>query len=216
MHNTKKIFIINDCNYFKNGFCSSMNDTNSYSFIFLTDPGEIMVNYQTKNHIVLVLDVSCSESLRKFKRNIDFINGINARVRIGVIVSRLNIYLTYYISKKLSRRVTFFNSHGFKSGLFSHDFKAWVSDKSFHSMKPIVRYKDAHYGFSLNEWLSLVVPLSGESMQEMSHCLRLNIHSLYQIRKKALSKIGLSSYREFCMMYILGNIKIENETIIRC
>ena len=215
MNTPISVFVMNYCNYFNTGLKNLIGDNSGCQLVFLTQPEDIIFNNIASTHIVLVLDVSSSESLRNFKNYMDFLIGVNSHKRIGVIVSKLNAYLTLYISKKFGGRVTFFNSHNFNSGLFIHNFSSWVAGRTFNPMRPVVRYRDCRYGFSLNEWLCLIIPLSGETIQEMSGCLRISEHALYQIRQKALKKIGIRSYREFCEMFINGSIKIENETISR-
>ncbi|POT56155.1 hypothetical protein C3432_19460 [Citrobacter amalonaticus] len=165
--------------------------------------------------ILLVLDLSGTEALSNFKTAVDFLNQINGRKRIGVLVSRYNAYLTWYISRKFRGHVTFFNSHNLQSGLFRRNFLSWLDGKTWRPMRVVARYRDNRYGFSLKEWVSLVIPLSGETVQEMSACMGISEQTLYQIRQNALKKIGINSWRKFCDLYLSGQIKTENDTIIR-
>lgn len=208
------IYVMTNCHYFTYGL-KSLTENMSEQLVFITNPAEIAIDYTVPINIVLVLEMSSSESLKQFKNAIDFLSGINHRKRIGVIVSRLNSYLTYYINRKLRGKVTFFNSHNLRTGVFIHNFCSWMSGKTFNSMRTVARFKDTSYGFTLREWLSLVVPLSSETIGEMAKCLGIKEHTLYQTRQKALTKVGIKSYREFCENYINGEIKIENETIKR-
>jgi len=82
-------------------------------------------------------------------------------------------------------------------------------------MHVVQRFRDCRYGFSLREWISLVIPLSGETMQEISRCTGLKPQALYQIRHNALKKIGIKSYREFCELYLRGEIRTENGCLTR-
>lgn len=206
------VYVITNCSYFSNGLHEIAGEF-SHQLFFLNAVDSIIIDYSKPLNIVLVLDVSSSDSLKQFKNSVNFLMGINCKKRIGVIVSRLNAYLTFYISRKLHGKVTFFNAHNLYNGLFVHNFHSWIRGSTFRPMRTVARYRDTKYGFSLKEWLSLVVPLSGETISEMAHCMNVSDHSLYQVRKSALAKIGIKSYREFCEMYINGKIKIENETI---
>ncbi|EKN6178380.1 hypothetical protein WKA22_004072 [Yersinia enterocolitica] len=212
MSTTTPVYVITNCSYFSHGLHEIAGKV-AHQLFFFNEVEQIIIDYTKPLNIVLVLDVSSSNSLKQFKHSVNYLMSINCKKRIGVIVSRLNAYLTYYISKKLHGKVTFFNAHNLRSGLFIHNFHSWIRGSTFHPMRTVARYRDEKYGFSLKEWLSLVVPLSGETISEMAHCMNVSDHSLYQVRKSALAKIGIKSYREFCEMYINGNIKIENENI---
>lgn len=204
------IYIMTKCNFFREGL-SYLTGGFTKQLTFIRDIDEIVINYSHSLNIVIVLDVSSLDSLQNFKSTIDFLAGINCKKRIGVVVSRLNSYLTYYISKKLSGKVTFFNSHNLKNGIFLKNFRSWLKGRTFRPMRTVTNYRDIRYGFTLREWLSLVVPLSGESICEMSLCLGLSNHILYQARAKALKKLDFQSYHEFCHSFINKTFIIEND-----
>ncbi|EHJ2438125.1 TPA: hypothetical protein ACIBFG_004476 [Salmonella enterica subsp. enterica serovar Bahrenfeld] len=208
------INVITACSYLKLGLSSIY--ANAYIELrYLDEITEIKGYYEQNNHILLVLDMSSSDSISNFRSALLFIMRNKIKNKIGVLVSRYNDYLTYYISKKLKGKVTFFNSHNYESGLFYKNLLSWSQGKTFKPMPTTKRYKDSQYGFCLKEWLSLVIPLSGESMQELSQCLSLPTQSLYFTRKKALKKMGLSSYKHFCMLFIHGRIRIENNRLMK-
>ncbi|HIF3101880.1 TPA: hypothetical protein ACXZT8_003703 [Salmonella enterica] len=181
------------------------------TFDFLGSINDLIIEDDEPLLLLLVLDMSGTTALAEFKSAMDFLNQYPGPRRLGVLVSRYNAYMTYYISRKFKGRVTFFNSHNLKSGLFHRNFLSWLNGKTFRPMHVVARFKDSRYGFSLKEWISLVVPMSGETIQEMSECLGLTTQALYQVRKNALRKIGLHSYREFCELYMQGVIRTEND-----
>ncbi|TGB80924.1 hypothetical protein CRI66_00250 [Escherichia sp. E4694] len=208
------VFVMALCEYFTFGMKHLFPDNNiNLSFIHRID--QVTIRMDDTLTILLVLDMSGTESLRIFKEAVDFLLQINSRKRVGVLVSRYNSYLTYYISRKFAGKVTFFNSHNLRSGLFQRNFQTWLQGKTFRPMHTINRYRDERYGFSLKEWICLVLPLSGESIGEMSRCMKIPETTLYQIRHGALKKLGLGSYRQFCELYIGGEIRTENDKIFR-
>ncbi|MEM32206.1 hypothetical protein EDY49_25840 [Salmonella enterica] len=56
--------------------------------------------------------------------------------------------------------------------------------------------------------------MSGESMKEISICMNIPNQTLYKIRLNALHKIGCTSFRQFCELYIRGEISIKNDQIL--
>jgi hypothetical protein len=209
----KNVFVLVQCEYFRKGMQSIFNPED-ITFHFMKCIDDI-VSYDDTSTILLVLDMSSSESLRKIMNAIDFLNQINSHKRVGVLVSRYNAYLTYYISRKFRGKVTFFNAHNFNSGLFRRNFLSWLGGRTFRPMRVVSRYRDTRYGFSLKEWISLVIPLSGEPIQEIATHMNTSVHSLYQVRQFALRKMGITSYRQFCELFINGEICTENNTLTR-
>ncbi|HGA5678172.1 TPA: hypothetical protein ACISZ4_003903 [Salmonella enterica subsp. enterica serovar Chester] len=204
--------VMTRCEYFKIGITSLFNGHN-VTFDFFGCIEDLVIEDDEPLLMLLVLDMSGTSSLGEFKSAMDFLNQYPGARRLGVLVSRYNAYMTHYISRKFRGRVTFFNSHNLKSGLFCRNFLSWLNGKTFRPMHVVARFRDSRYGFSLKEWISLVVPMSGESIQEMSNCLGLSTQALYQIRQNALKKIGLKSYREFCELYMKGIIRTENDRL---
>ncbi|EEB7956814.1 hypothetical protein XH09_22065 [Salmonella enterica subsp. enterica serovar Newport] len=204
----KTVFIMTQCEYLSQGMKYLFPEKDIF-LKFVKCIEEVKFSYNKAEHILLVLDMSSIESLRKFKVAVDFLNQINSPREIGVLVSKYNSYLTYYISRKIKGKVTFFDSHTLNSGLFQRNFHSWLKGKMFRSMPMAAHGRDSRYGASLKEWFSLVLPLSGESMQEISACINVPSHALYQIRQNALHKFGVASYRQFCELYILGKIHTE-------
>lgn len=211
----RKVYVMVKCQYFKIGMTSLVGSSSSLQFI--KKIGE--VNFAESDHeplyILLVLDMSSAQSLKDFKESIDLLNQFNFPRKIGVLVSQYNSYLTYYIHHKLKGKVTFFNAHNLQSGLFLKNFNSWLKGKTFQPMRMVARYRDVKYGFSLKEWVSLIIPLSGESIREISSTIKVSPHALYQTRQKAIRKIGMKSYREFCGLYINGTIKTESGNAVR-
>ncbi|EAA7727811.1 hypothetical protein APP83_24140 [Salmonella enterica subsp. enterica serovar Oranienburg] len=209
----KKVFVLTQCEY----FCQGMKYLFQGKDVFLNFVRcieEVKFSYNETTNILLVLDISNIASMKNFKKAIDFINQINSPYRIGILVSRNNSYLMYYIFKKLKRKVTFFDSHALKDGIFQRNFHSWLSGKPFRPMHVIMRYCDSKYGCSLKEWFSLILPMSGESMKEISICMNIPNQTLYKIRLNALHKIGCASFRQFCELYIRGEISIKNDQIL--
>lgn len=203
------VFVMTSCEYFRKGMQELFISTD-VSLHFISRIDQVVVSQNDTLTILLVLDMSSSESLRTFRDAVEFLGQINCRCRVGVLVSRYNAWMTGYISRKFSRKVTFFNSHNLQSGLFQRNFLSWLKGKTFRPMHTVYRFRDNRYGFSQKEWVSLVIPLSGESMQEISACLNVPVYSMYQVRRNALRKIGVSSWREFCELFINGEIRTEN------
>lgn len=208
----KIVYIMVDCNYFIIGL-KHLFMNNSVTFKFINNIQDVNFSNEQTSYLLLVLNTVNVESLRKFKNAIDFIIGINTQLKTGILVSEFNSYLTSYFFKKLRGKVTFFNSHNLTNGVFKKNFLSWLKGKTFRPMRVVYRYRDESYGYSLKEWISLVVPLSGETVKEISDCLNLNERSIYQIRTKALKKMKLKTYRQFCLMFIDGKIRIENHKI---
>ncbi|MJN97748.1 hypothetical protein DNX92_14140 [Salmonella enterica subsp. enterica] len=204
--------VMTRCEYFKVGIMSLFNGQN-VAFDFFGCIDDLVIEDDEPLLMLLVLDMSGTSSLGEFKAAMDFLNQYPGSRRLGVLVSRYNAYMTHYISRKFRGRVTFFNSHNLISGLFYRNFLSWLNGKTFRPMHAVARFRDSRYGFSLKEWISLVVPMSGESIQEMSDCLGLSTQALYQVRQNALKKIGLKSYREFCELYMKGVIRTENDRL---
>lgn len=206
--------VVTRCEYLQVGLEALFRHEDvTLQFIHCID--DLVITDNNLLRILLVLDMSGPEALREFKVAIDFLNQINTPRKIGVLVSRYNEYLTQYISRKFRGRVTFFNSHNLASGLFRRNFLSWLKGRAVCPMRAVVRFRDDRYGFSLNEWVTLVIPLSGESMQDIATCMGMRSQSLYQIRQKALKKIGLKSWRAFCELYLRGEIRTENNRITR-
>ncbi|HHL2713177.1 TPA: hypothetical protein ACQ39K_004834 [Yersinia enterocolitica] len=203
------VYVMTKCHYFRTGL-PALVDTVASRLVFVQAVEDIVIDYPALLTVVLVLDVSSSDALKDFKRAVTYLMGINCKKRIGVIVSRLNAYLTYYIARKLHGKVTFFDAHNTGSGLFQHRFQAWVREMTVYPMRTVNYYRDQRYGLTLKQWLTLIVPLSGETIAEMALCLQVSGHSLYQVRQHALLKMGCASYRAFCERYIQGDIRIEN------
>jgi len=214
MDKKKTIYIMTYCEYLRTGM-QSLISTPDISLNFIKNIDEVVITDDTPLTLLLVLDMSGCVSLKNFKAAVDFLTQINSPKRVGVMVSQYNSYLSHYISRKFRGKVTFFNAHNLRSGLFQRNFLSWLKGKTFRPMRVVARYRDSHYCFSLKEWISLVIPLSGETMQEMSDCMKIPVHTLYQIRQKALKKTGVSSYRQFCEMFINGEIRTENDSITR-
>lgn len=212
MSSDETIYVVVNCNYFIIGLQQLFIDS-SINLRFIDDILEIDFPHNEMTYILLVLSITNVTLLERFKNTIDFINGINTQVKTGILVSELNTYLTYYLYRKLKRKVTFFNSHNLINGIFKRNVLSWLKGKTFRPMRVIYRYRDECYGYSLKEWLTLVVPLSGESIKEVSACLNISEHSLYQIRTKALKKMRLQTYREFYQLFINGEMRIENNKI---
>ncbi|TLI63087.1 hypothetical protein FEK48_15530 [Escherichia sp. E2593] len=213
-NSTPPVFVMALCEYFTFGM-KNLFSNNHINLSFIHRIEQVTIGLDDTLTIMLVLDMSGTESLRIFKEAVDFLIQINSRKRVGVLVSRYNSYLTHYISRKFAGKVTFFNSHNLHSGLFQRNFQTWLRGKTFRPMHTINRYRDERYGFSLKEWICLVLPLAGESIAEMSRCMKIPEPTLYQIRRGALKKLGLSSYRQFCELYIRGEIRTENDKILR-
>jgi len=208
------VYIMVGCGFFIEGM-KNIFKKDSEQFVFIRSINEINIDIDNDIlRIVLVVDLTNVDSLRNFQSAITALSGIIVRKRIGVLVSKLNSWLTFYISKKLYGRVTFFNSNNLESGLFKKNFQRWLSGRTFQSMHIVQRFRDDRYGLSMKEWFTLVIPLSGESISEMSKVLGVPCHSLYQTRRTALKKIGILSWRNFAEDYILGNIRIENNKIM--
>lgn len=217
MNNTTrvgKVYVMTFCEYFSKGMQSLFSPAD-ITLNFIRHIEEVDIGDDDVLDILLVLDMSSIDSLKNFKNAMDFLIQINCRKRIGVLVSQYNSYLTHYISRKLGGKVTFFNSHNLSSGLFQRNFLTWNKGKTFRPMHTVNRYRDDRYGFTLKEWICLVIPLSGETVQEMSECMKIPVHTLYQVRRKALQKVGISSYRHFCELFINGEIRTENNKISR-
>ncbi|TGC12138.1 hypothetical protein CRU79_24485 [Escherichia sp. E4385] len=101
------VFVMALCEYFTFGMKHLFPDNNiNLSFIHRID--QVTIRMDDTLTILLVLDMSGTESLRIFKEAVDFLLQINSRKRVGVLVSRYNSYLTYYISRKFAGKVTFF------------------------------------------------------------------------------------------------------------
>ncbi|NTZ47758.1 hypothetical protein FCM30_18630 [Lelliottia aquatilis] len=214
MDTGQAVYIMTCCEYFRTGM-ESLIYVSGVNLVFVKDMGEVMISDNEPLVVLLVLDMSSDSALRNFKSAVDYLNQINVPKKIGVLVSRYNSYLTYYINRKFHGKVTFFNSHNLRTGLFQRNFTSWLSGKRFRSMHVVTRFRDDRYGFSLKEWVSLVIPLSGETMLQISECMGINNNSMYQVRQNALKKIGISSYRQFCELYIGGKIRIENDRIVK-
>lgn len=207
------VYVHATCQYFIYGMEKLFADEVIISFFRSID--EVIVPDECTLTILLVLNTSDSESLKTFRSAVDFLNQINSPKRIGVLVSKYNAYLTYYFYRKFNGKVTFFNSHNLSSGLFQRNFLSWLRGNTFRPVRVSSRFKDDRYGFTLKEWISLVVPLSGETVQEMASCLKVTTSSLYQVRINALKKIGIPSYSEFCRLFVRGEISTENNNITR-
>lgn len=208
----KTVYVMVDCNYFITGLKQLFMDSN-VTFKFIDSVQSVDFFNEKISYLLLVLNTVNVEFLKKFKNAIDVIIGIDTQLKTGILVSEFNSYLTYYFFKKLRGKVTFFNSHNLTNGIFRRNLLSWLKGKTFRPMRVVYRYRDESYGYSLKEWISLVVPLSGETIKEVSDCLNINESSLYQIRKKTLKKMGLKTYRQFCQMFIDGKIRIENHKI---
>lgn len=208
------VYVLAACQYFICGM-ETLFASADVTLRFIRSIDEVVVPDEGTLTVLLVLDMSGSESLKKFRDAVDFLNQINSPRRTGVLVSQYNAYLTYYFYRKFSGRVTFFNSHNLRSGLFQRNFLTWLKGNTFCPARVVFRFRDDRYGFSLKEWISLVVPLSGETVQDMARCLKVSAQSLYQIRINALKKIGIPSYKEFCRLFIRGEIRTENNRITR-
>lgn len=210
--NKPRVTVVTRCEYLQSGmralFC---HDDVTLQFIHCID--DLVITDDDMLRILLVLDMSGPGALREFKAAVDFLNQINTPRKTGVLVSRYNEYLTQYISRKFRGRVTFFNAHNLASGLFRRNFLSWLKGKAVCPMRTVARFRDDRYGFSMKEWVTLVIPLSGESMQDIADCMGVHIQSLYQIRQNALKKIGLKSWRAFCELYLRGEIRTENNRV---
>ncbi len=180
------------------------------NFLYVNDMSEVILSDQECLTILLVLDMSGYDALKKTREAIDYTMQINHPKRVGILVSQYNSYLSYYFYYKLRGKVTFFNSHNLYSGLFQRNFMSWLKGKTFRPMRIVNRFRDDRYGLSLKEWIALVVPLSGEKMSEISTCLKIPITSLYRMRNSALKQLEVNTYREFCQMYIAGVFNTEN------
>ncbi|EBI9057198.1 hypothetical protein D0V11_25020 [Salmonella enterica] len=205
----KTVYVMVGCNYFIIGLRHFFMD-GDINFKFIEAVDDIDFSHEEVPYVLLVLNTVNVDSLKKFKNAIDFINGINLPVKTGVLVSEFNAYLTYYAFKKIRGKVTFFNSHNLTNGIFRRGFLSWLEGKTFRPARVVYRYRDESYGYSLKEWISLVVPLGGETVKDVSDYLNISEHTLYQIRAKALKKTGLNTYRQFCQLFINGKVRIEN------
>ncbi|EEE1598509.1 hypothetical protein K3J84_004705 [Salmonella enterica] len=210
---TTIVQVVARCQYFQTGMEALFSDA-SVSLRFIRSIDEVIFNDNELTRILLVLDMSGPDSLKEFKLAVDFLNQTISPRKIGVLVSRYNEYVTHYISRKLHGSVTFFNSHNLHSGLFQRNFLSWLKGKAVQPMRVVSRFRDERYHLSLKEWIALVIPLSGESIQEISHCMQIKPQALYQIRQGALRKLGINSYREFCEYFLNRNVRIENRQII--
>lgn len=206
--------VVARCQYFRTGMEALFSGDNIV-LRFIHSTSEIVFDDNDSTRVLLVLDMSGTESLKEFKESVDFLNQISSKRKVGVLVSRYNEYLTWYISRKFHGAVTFFNSHNLHSGLFRRNFLSWMKGKAERPMRAISRFRDERYRLTLKEWITLVIPLSGESMKEISHCMKVRSQTLYQIRQNALRKINIQTYREFCKLYLDGMIRTENCQISR-
>lgn len=210
---TQVVYVLAACQYFISGMNALF--AGDVTLRFIRSIGEVVVPDEGPLTILLALDMSGSESLNTFRAALEFLSQINSPRRTGILVSRYNAYLTYYFYRKLNGKVTFFNSHNLASGLFQRNFLTWLKGNTFRPARVVFRFRDDRYGFSMKEWISLVIPLSGETIQDMADCLRVSPQSLYQVRINALKKIGIPSYMEFCRLFIRGEIRTENNKITR-
>lgn len=201
---------MNCCEYLRKGM-QEVFKPYSINFRFVKSIEEVNICSNDIITVMLALDLSCNDSLIFFKQCIDFLNQINSRKKIGVLLNKNNLCLSYYIYKKLKGKVTFFNTHQICSGQFQRNVLSWLNGKTSSPMRVISRLQHNRYGLSLNEWISIIIPLSGESMQEISSCLKISVHTLYQNRKNALKKMNVCSYRKFCEQCINGEIHIGND-----
>ncbi|EOI6844104.1 hypothetical protein ACMVI2_004252 [Salmonella enterica] len=171
------LYVMSRCGYFVTGM-QHIFSGDALNIRFIHCISELVIKNDNTLFLLLVLDMSGPDALREFKTAIDFLTQINTPVRAGVLVSRYNEYLTWYISRKLRGRVTFFNSHNLRSGIFHKNILSWLAGKTFRPMHTVLRFRDCRYGFSLREWISLVIPLSGETMHEIARCTGLTAQAL--------------------------------------
>lgn len=204
-----QVYVLTRCQYFISGMEYLFSNEN-IRLSYVKSVSDISLSDDEKLMILLVLDMSGYDSLVRFREAVDYVMQINHPRKVGILVSRYNSYLSYYFFRKLRGKVTFFNSHNLKNGLFRRNFLTWVRGKTFRPMKAIRYFRDERYGLSLEEWIALVIPLCGESMQDISGNLKVPVHSLYRMRARALKRLGMASYREFCEMYITGMVRVEN------
>ncbi|EAB7505453.1 hypothetical protein DPK44_20240 [Salmonella enterica subsp. enterica serovar Abony] len=106
MSSDETIYVVVNCNYFIIGLQQLFIDS-SINLRFIDDILEIDFPHNEMTYILLVLSITNVTLLERFKNTIDFINGINTQVKTGILVSELNAYLTYYLYRKLKRKVTF-------------------------------------------------------------------------------------------------------------
>lgn len=175
------------CEYFRKGMQELFISTD-VSLHFISRIDQVMVSQNDTLTTLLVLDISGSELLRTFSDAVKFPGQINCRPLVGTPVSRYSTWMTDYIVRDFRRKVTFFNSHAPQSGLFQRTFLTWLKEgKTFRPMHTVYRFRGNRYGFSPKD--ALIIPLSGESMQEVSACLKnhhldkkdININPLYKM-----------------------------------
>ncbi|HCR3448519.1 TPA: hypothetical protein ON570_002108 [Citrobacter werkmanii] len=204
--------VVARCKFFQKGMGYIFSQS-EVTLRFIDSIDGIVLYDDTPFIVLLVLDMSGVEALEDFKYAMDVLNQMPSPKKIGVLVSRYNAYMTQYVYWKFQGRVTFFNSHNLQSGLFHRNFLSWLKGKTFRPMHVVSRFRDNRYGFSLNEWISLVLPLSGEAISDIACCMGVRPGQIYQIRQNALKKIGVKNWREFCELYLHGEIRTENDTI---
>ncbi len=212
MELSSTVQIVARCRYFQEGM-KQLFSANEVSLRFIDSIDDLILHDNSPLIVLLAIDMSGANSLKELKKSIDVLNQMPGQKKIGVLVSRYNDYMTQYIYRKFRGGVTFFNAHNLHSGLFRRNFLSWLKGKTFRPMHVVSRYRDNRYGFSLKEWISLIMPLSGETIPEIASNMGVRPSQIYQIRQNALKKIGVKSWREFCELYLLGEIRTENGRI---
>ncbi|EJN4070704.1 hypothetical protein NP681_004483 [Salmonella enterica] len=203
------VFVYGGESFFRIGFTalSSM----SVHFIYLQNISAIFNENHTKKektYIILVPNLSVISEFVKFNTAIEVLK-ISGKIKIGILLSKQNHYISYYFYRKLNGKVDFFDASTATSGKLYKEIKSWCANNTRTHVRAVHRFKDKKYGIPLTGWFSLIIPLCGESIENIAENLSVSTSLIYQARSSALRRMGLGSYNEFCHMFFNGHVKIE-------
>lgn len=204
------LFVYGGCIYFRKGLSAFLDK--EFQIIYFNDIIDLytVLSVEQPKHInvILVLNLSVLSEFVKFNTLLTLLKG-DKRVKIGILLNKLTSYLSYYFFMKLNGKVHFFDAENAKTGGLCKDVKCWFRSGISSHIRPVYRFYDKKYKIPLMGWISLVIPLCGESINDIKNVLGVNKTLIYQARYVALSKLKMRSYKQFCHLFFQGSLKIE-------
>ncbi|KAE9666514.1 hypothetical protein [Escherichia coli] len=162
--------------------------------------------------VLLIVDLSSLCSIADLRRNLNFFRNYKGKKRVGVIVSRYNVHVSKAIFLWLREKCVFFMPRNLTS--FSRQVLLWIKGRTVNTFPVVYNCRDSRYHLSLWELIILIFSIAGEPPANLATILKIPLRTLYYKRDSGARKLGLNGYKDFCMAYMRGNVRLEIERLV--
>ncbi len=162
--------------------------------------------------VLLIVDLSSLCSISDLRRNLNYLRDYKGRKRIGVIVSQYNVHVSKAIFLWLREKCVFFMPKNLLS--FSRQIFLWSKGRTVHTFPVVYNCRDSRYHLSLWELIILIFSIAGEPPAILARILKIPLRTLYYKRDSGARKLGLNGYKDFCIAYMGGKVRLEIERLV--